>query len=116
MPESANCSVDECNGQHYAKGMCYRHYQCHWINRDPAPCVIDGCDALRYNIEHGWCMRHYLRWRRHGDPRTLLNHRKGAGISRAGVCTVEGCTTKRYLRGLCRRHYRRSVAAAAHRD
>jgi len=29
-------------------------------------CVIDGCERER--TTRGWCNRHYLRWRRHGDP------------------------------------------------
>ena len=30
-------------------------------------CVIDGCDKPVFG--HGWCSKHYTRWRRHGDPR-----------------------------------------------
>lgn len=29
-------------------------------------CSIDGCD--RPVLARGWCNRHYLRWRNHGDP------------------------------------------------
>ena len=29
-------------------------------------CVIDGCDKPVFG--HGWCSKHYTRWRRHGDP------------------------------------------------
>lgn len=29
-------------------------------------CAIDGCDKPVFG--HGWCSKHYTRWRRHGDP------------------------------------------------
>lgn len=35
-----------------------------WISK--TPCVIEGCDAP--NFGHGWCSKHYSRWRRHGSP------------------------------------------------
>ena len=31
-----------------------------------ATCTIDGCDGKP--IGRGWCNKHYLRWRNHGDP------------------------------------------------
>lgn len=34
-------------------------------------CKIDGCDGNAHYTKHGakgWCNRHWLRWRRHGDP------------------------------------------------
>jgi hypothetical protein len=31
-----------------------------------ATCAIDGCDGIHFG--RGWCMKHYTRWRRHGDP------------------------------------------------
>lgn len=32
-------------------------------------CVIEGCD--RPHKAHGWCVTHYQRWRKHGDPLTV---------------------------------------------
>ena len=29
-------------------------------------CSVDDCDRRCFG--HGWCQKHYLRWRRHGDP------------------------------------------------
>lgn len=33
-------------------------------------CEINGCDTKHY--VHGWCQKHYERWRRHGDPLKLV--------------------------------------------
>ncbi len=36
----------------------------------PRTCTIDGCSA-----EHearGWCKKHYERWRKHGNPHTVI--------------------------------------------
>lgn len=37
--------------------------------RDPnrsEVCCISGCEGR--NVGRGWCRKHYLRWRKHGDP------------------------------------------------
>lgn len=33
-------------------------------------CSIDGCDAVVKS--RGWCIKHYTRWRSHGDPMFTL--------------------------------------------
>jgi hypothetical protein len=30
------------------------------------PCKVDGCPSRHY--ARGWCVKHYNRWRKHGDP------------------------------------------------
>lgn len=44
-------------------------------------CGIDGC--TRFVHGHGFCHRHYMRWRNHGDPRWKRPTYE--------TCTVEGC-------------------------
>ena len=38
-------------------------------------CAIEGCGRPTYS--RGWCIRHYQRWRAHGDPLTDLSGKHG---------------------------------------
>lgn len=62
-------------------------------------CSIDGCEALVFG--HGWCNRHYKRWRKYGDP-------LGGGPFRVADkrCSITGCTAKHYGHGYCHGHWR----------
>lgn len=65
-------------------------------------CSIDGCESPV--LAHGWCNRHYLRWRRHGDPTVDL--RSSPRPDRETVtCTIEGCDRPHEARGWCQMHY-----------
>lgn len=35
-------------------------------------CAIDGCE--KKVLARGWCVTHYERWRRHGDPNIVKAH------------------------------------------
>lgn len=35
-------------------------------------CSIEGCSRVRKYAKTGWCSTHYMRWFKHGDPRTTL--------------------------------------------
>lgn len=34
-------------------------------------CSVEGCGPAS-RLVHGWCMKHYKRWNRYGDPHTVL--------------------------------------------
>lgn len=49
--------------------MCATHYKRWWRFERPddrAVCTIAGC--AEPVVARGWCHRHYMRWRRRGDP------------------------------------------------
>ena len=37
------------------------------MGRGTLPCSVDGCDSLA-SAGRGWCPKHWMRWKRHGDP------------------------------------------------
>lgn len=67
-------------------------------------CSVDGCgDAGR--TKRGWCLFHYDRWRRFGDP--LAGGERRAAPNSLGVCNVGACGKKAVGKGLCANHLRR---------
>lgn len=61
-------------------------------------CSVDLCD--RGVRAEGLCNRHYLRFKRHGDP-------LAGGVFRGepDVCSIEGCRKMSVGRGWCSKHY-----------
>lgn len=64
-------------------------------------CSIDGCGAKHFG--RGWCRKHYMRHRTHGDPLATLYNRDGA----PDVCTVAGCEQPHHSHGHCSAHAHR---------
>lgn len=62
-------------------------------------CSLDGC--VRPHASKGYCIIHYLRWRRTGDPGTVE-----VGVLRRG-CGVDECEEPHYAKGWCVKHYER---------
>ena len=62
-------------------------------------CSIDGCDNK--HSSKGYCNKHYLRLKQHGDP----NYRKTP--ERAEICSVVGCNSKHFAKSYCSKHYAR---------
>lgn len=62
-------------------------------------CSVRNCGGSVKS--RGLCNKHYLIWKRHGDPdyvRTTVRNLK---------CTIDGCTRNQYARGWCTLHYYR---------
>lgn len=100
------CSVDGCQKNWLARGMCSTHYAayrraCGGV-LPPLPtsrCAVDGCTNKHH--AHGYCSNHYARLRRWGDP---LGE---PPVVESRVCSVDGCNASHWGRDLCRKHYRR---------
>lgn len=52
-------------------------------DRPGPPCSIDGCTNIAR--ARGWCPKHYVRWRKHGNPLTV--HRGGQSVKRTPPTT-----------------------------
>lgn len=120
--QTAACEVPGCEGKPWARNMCSAHYQ-RWRKygdaaadkpiieqgearrpivgppRERRFCVIDGCDTAVHG--HGWCFKHYQRWRAHGDPQWEP--------ARHTECAVDRCgkQPRSVTAALCEAHYMR---------
>lgn len=75
------CSIEGCNKEHRARGMCVTHYY-QWRYTDDAKpifgeCSVEGCNNL--SVMLGLCVMHNLRHRRTGDVGTAQRKRAIAG-------------------------------------
>lgn len=67
----------------------------------PTKCAVDGCD--RQAARRGWCIAHYSRWQKSGDPGPA-EVRKRAQVHPM-VCGVSGCSAPYLASGYCQMHY-----------
>lgn len=65
-------------------------------------CSVDGCEEKAKT--RGWCPRHYMRWRRNGDPTK-------ARVRVRPECSLDGCGRPHAALGYCMPHYRRFIAS-----
>ena len=64
-------------------------------------CSIEGCE--RKHQARGWCLAHYKKWKRWGDP--LLSADRIPRVNK--ICSIEGCAQPVECRGWCNAHYKR---------
>jgi hypothetical protein len=62
-------------------------------------CKVEHCGGAI--VARGFCNKHYLRFKKFGDPLALSRNAPGA-FSR---CSVSDCAKPPLCRGLCNRHY-----------
>jgi len=110
------CSVEGCDGEHKAQGLCDLHYRRFMRTGDPlhvarvaswngAICSVEDCGT---KVESkGLCNRHYLRLRIHGDP-------LAGGAFRVRehslYCSIDGCDREYAGLGYCSLHLKRFSA------
>lgn len=106
-----NCRIENCGKEaNGSKGLCKGHYHKLLRYGDPLVtkkykriCLVNDCND--FVLAHGYCNKHFLRWKRNGNPlsfapRTLriINHIKT-------ICSFNGCENVAHSKGLCDRHY-----------
>lgn len=80
-------------------------------------CSVEGCETPRET--RGFCIKHYRRWLRHGDPSIALKRgpkplppelrkrKTPVGPRPRRVCSVNGCDRPVSGHGFCSLHYQR---------
>ena len=59
-------------------------------------CSIEGCQTKYHSL--GYCQKHYLRFRTHGDPNIIKTKPRG-------ICSIIGCGLPHAAKGFCKKHY-----------
>jgi hypothetical protein len=65
-------------------------------------CSVENCED-KYNCK-GFCRKHYVRWKKYGDPNHTEIKPRGYNDK---PCSVESCETKADSKGMCKVHYTR---------
>ena len=68
------------------------------------PVIEDGERCGQPARARGWCNKHYLRWKAHGDPLVTLTNKRPLS---SPICTYEDCPKPARTRDLCDTHYYR---------
>lgn len=66
-------------------------------------CTVDGCTG--WARARGWCVKHYTRWQKWGDPLKTTFERASLPVS--GRCSIPGCERPAWTKGWCNTHYQR---------
>ena len=59
-------------------------------------CKLEDCGGKHHG--QGWCVKHYTRVRKHGDPSITATRTE---------CSVDGCEGKHFGKGYCKTHHTR---------
>jgi len=101
------CKADDCEGRHYAKGYCKKHYT--QVSKHgaltpdrernaPRECKVPSCgrtDTIRW-----YCRKHYRQMKRYGRLTPEREHVMGHK-----GCKKTGCPEPHRANGYCARHY-----------
>jgi hypothetical protein len=68
------------------------------VDMAEATCSIEGC--ARPRDKRGWCVTHYRRWRKDGDPGGPIRR-----WERGRICSIGDCGRPHFISDLCRTHY-----------
>ena len=68
------------------------------MNRKYYKCTVKNCTNDHYG--KGYCKLHYDRFKRHGNPLTIL-----VAPRPYDTCAIEGCERKYQAKGYCKLHY-----------
>jgi hypothetical protein len=118
------CLRASCKRKPFTEGLC----QSHWIelcrrddpsyrrrNRPPKPCKVDGCSDTAQR--KGYCDKHYIRVRKHGNSSVVLV-RRGDSLYPHGkmpkTCINKDCTKPTLSAGLCNTHYKQHYRWGTH--
>ena len=96
------CSIENCEGEHVARGLCSKHYhqakyrgefEDDLRTRDGNQgCAVEDCDGQHY--AKTYCHKHYKAFSKYGTPTPPEKE-----------VTLCECGEKAYGRGMCKNHY-----------
>ncbi|QAB18703.1 hypothetical protein Leucomu_12995 [Leucobacter muris] len=69
----------------------------------PKICTVEGCTTAA--LSRAMCVKHYHRWKQHGDPKICLKPTDPLGAT--GPCMVATCERDAATRRMCTLHYGR---------
>lgn len=74
------CGEVGCDELVWANSLCKRHSMERWKQRDRGECVAESCQLPVYRRDY--CVRHYQRWRKYGDPwgGGAFRRKRGTGL------------------------------------